>query len=177
MGDCMLESVKLVLSNRKYLSIWLISTLFFLGVYVFLPVYLTPGNDLDFFLKITPYWQILLLAALAMLMGLVISMQLYIKNALGSGIGAVKIAASGAITSLSSIISGVFSTATCSSCVAAVLGFLGLGSSFAFLLLQYQWQVAALGFIIAIASVHFSARRISSNACKVRKTGVRIATN
>lgn len=173
----MLESLKLVLSNRKYLSIWLISSLFFLGIYVFIPIYLTPGNDLDFFLKITPYWQILLLAVLAMLMGLVISMQLYIRNVLSSRIGTAKIAATGAITSFSSIISGVFSTATCSACVAAVLGFIGLGSTLAFLLLQYQWQVAALGFIIALAAVYSSAKRISGNACNIRKRGVRIATN
>ena len=67
-----------VLKNYKYRIILMLATLLMFLLYVFIPIYLTPGNDLKFFIEITPWWGFVLLLILSILMGLLISMQFYV---------------------------------------------------------------------------------------------------
>ncbi len=162
----MLQATKTVLAVRKYLLIWLVFSLFFLGVYIILPINLTPGNTLDFFLKTTPSWQLGALSILAMLMGLMVSMQFYIRNELKSKTETAKTVAVGIFTSVSSVFSGLFSSVTCANCIAGLLAVLGFGSSFTFLLLQHQLEIISLGFVLAITSIYYSAKRIAGKKCE-----------
>ncbi|MDO8553394.1 MAG: hypothetical protein Q7S22_01190 [Candidatus Micrarchaeota archaeon] len=162
----MFKSLKTVLSNKRYFLVWLVLSLVFLFIYIVLPINLTPGNTLDFFLRITPLWQLFVLSSLAMIIALMITMQLYVRGVLNVKKGTTKTVAVGIFTSLSSAVSGLFSSVTCSSCVAGLFAFLGVGSSFTFLLLQYQWEISAISFILAFTSIYYSTKRIAGKACE-----------
>ncbi len=162
----MFNSLKIVLSNKKYFLIWLVFSMLFLSIYIILPINLTPGNTLDFFLRITPIWQLSILSLLAMVISLMITMQLYIRMELNSKTEIAKTVAVGVFTSISSMVSGLFSSVICASCIGGLLAVLGFGSSFTFLLLQYQWQISAISFILAATSIHYSAKRITGKSCE-----------
>lgn len=162
----MLNELKTVLSHDKYFLLWLATSFLFSCIYILLPVNFIPGNTVDFFLRTTPIWQLAIILLLAMMMGLMVSMQFYIRNELNSRKGDVKVVAVGALTSFSSTFSGLFSSVTCINCIAGLFAFIGLGSSFAFFLIQYQWYIVGISFILAILSIHLSAKRMSEKNCE-----------
>ena len=99
---------------------------------------------------------------LSSLIGLMVSMQVYVykikKSAKGVGRGAVG--------GFSSIMAGLFGTASCSSCVAALFGFLGVGT--VFFLIQYQWYIVGISLFLMLISIYFTSLSIEKNceACK-----------
>jgi hypothetical protein len=116
-----------------------------------------------------------LLLILAVLMGIVISLQFYIKNELKLKMNKGMGLATGTITTFSSFISGFFSTATCATCIGTIFGIIGLGSSFTMLLLEYQWQIVAIGFLFAVISIYYSLRKITvAKTCAVCNVGDKV---
>jgi len=158
----MYESSKNVLDSKGNFRIFLISTTLFLAVFIFLPVILIPGNSLIFQLGIFTFWNYVLMILLAGLIGLMISMQVYIykikKSVRGSG--------KGVIGGFSGFVAGIFGTAACSSCVAAIFGFLGLGT--VFFLIKYQWYVVGISLALVLLSIFMSSLSIEKN-CEVCK--------
>lgn len=156
------NALLLVFFERKYAFVALLATLLMAFIYIFIPVFVTPGNTLEFFLSVTPWWGLLIIFALAALMGLLIAMQYYVirntrrskKREIGSGLGAAA----------TSIVSGIFATATCAACVGALFSF--VGTSGIFFLLEYRWEITALGFAMVLLSIFLTARRIN-NHCEV----------
>ena len=156
-----------VLKNYKYRIILMLATLLMFLLYVFIPIYLTPGNDLKFFIEITPWWGFVLLLILSILMGLLISMQFYVFR--NSRNLCVKESTSGFIAWISSLISGLFTSATCASCLSVLFAF--LGSSGIMFLLKYRWYFTVLGFILVLVSLHLTAMRINDycKTCSISK--------
>ncbi len=160
------DSLIEVFRKIEYYIIFGLSSLIMLFLYVFIPIYTTPGNDLAFFIKITPLWGLLILFSLSILMGLLITMQFYIFKNLKKLY--VKESGSGVIAWFSSIISGLFSSATCATCISFLFAFLGTGGIL--FLLKYRWYISGLGFVLVLISIHLSIKRIKNHcdSCKIK---------
>lgn len=164
-----LEAITIVFARKYSFFYFAIGVLGFGFLYGYVPIFLTPGNSFKFFLHITPWWSLLLLGVLAMLMGLLVAMQMYVwqrmrhvqLSSMGAGLGA----------GFSSFISGIFSSATCAACVSALFSFL-LPPAGVLLLLEYRWWITAAGLGLVIFSLLLTSKRIVNN-CQNCGTGVR----
>ena len=150
------KSSKEILSKKNYLSLFLIITLLLLAAYVLIPVFTIPGNDILFQLSIWKFKDYAVLIPLSFLVSLMITMQVYSfkqkrKNTLNETGKSV-------VGGYSGIIAGVFGTASCSSCVAAIFGFLGTGS--VLFLIEYQWYVVAGSIALVLLSLYLSSLNV-----------------
>jgi hypothetical protein len=156
------NALKQVFAQRISFIYAAVGTLVFLGVLVYLPITLTPGNDLPFFLDITPWYSLLAIAALSTGMGITIAMQVYVwRNTkrlrikeVGTGVGAV----------FSTMLTGLFSTASCAACLSVIFSFI-LPPAGIFFLLKYQWWVVGGGILLVLVSLNLMSARITGN-CK-----------
>ncbi len=154
----MKKSIRLVLSEKRYLAAFILATAFMAYLYVFVPIFTVPGNDLGFFLSITPLGQLAFIGILSIAMGLLIAMQLYSFFALKAP--QVKAAGTTIFAGASSIVSGVFAGATCAACVSVIFSFLGTGG--VFFLLEYRWPIMIGTFLIVLIALFFTSKKIQS---------------
>lgn len=108
---------KSVLENKNYKRWFFGLTAIFIALYVFIPVWLTPGNSLDFQLSLlTPadYGLFIVLAALA---SLLVLMQVFLFSR--RKLGRASAVAQGGVGAFSAFFGGLLATAACSSCIAA----------------------------------------------------------
>ena len=154
------DASKEVLQSKKYSRIFLLLSALIVVVYILIPVFTIAGNDLLFQLSVFTLKDWFLIVPLSLLIGLMITMQVYnykktkMLNA-GKGI----------VGSSSGIIAGLFGTAGCSSCLASVFGFLGIGNIL--FLLEYQAYVVASSLALILGSLYFTSKKITCGSeCK-----------
>jgi len=149
-----------VLKNQNYLKFFTVISLVVASVYILLPVFTIPGNNLLFQLEIFTLKDYFLIISLSLLVGLMITMQVYSykktkrlqagKSVLGSSSG---------------IMAGLFGTASCSSCLTSLFGF--LGASNVLFLAEHQVYVVTASMTLILAFLYFTARKINCNGmCK-----------
>ena len=156
------KASKRILSNRNYLLTFIFISILFLTIFILIPVFAIPGNDILFQLGIFTYWNYILMFTLATFVSLMISMQIYnykLKKSIKRAGGAVAGGFSG-------FIAGLFGTASCASCVAAIFGFLGVGT--VFLLIKYQWYIVGISLVFILLSIYFNSLSIE-RGCKTKK--------
>ena len=153
---------KRTLSNKNYLLTFIFISVLFITIFILIPVFVIPGNDLLFQLGIFTYLDYIIMFTLAILISLMISMQIYnykLKKSIKKVGGAVAGGFSG-------FVAGLFGTASCASCVAAIFGFLGVGT--VFFLIKYQWYIVGISLVFILISIYFNASSIEKG-CRVRK--------
>ena len=153
------SAISKVLREGRYQFIALAVSLLFLALYVYVPLAVTPGNDFAFFLETTEIWQFALLIILAMITGVIVSMQSYLfarKREIAEGAPTI-------VSGIVSFSSGLFSSATCASCVSVIFAF--LGTSGVLFLLKYRWHLAIISFMLLAVALVFVSGRIM-NHCK-----------
>ena len=156
-------ALKSVFAAKEYAALAGFFFLFSLFLYVSIPVFMVPGNTYEFFLKSTPILELLAIVALAALMGVVLSMQVYCwKNS----VGAVRSAGIGFAGFVSGAISAVFTTATCASCVSAIFSFLGFGG--VLFLLEHKAEVSGITTGLVFLSLYFTSGRIAGKCRECR---------
>ena len=154
------NSVKAVFENKKYYLLFIISSLIMLFIYIYIPVFYNPGNDLKFFLQITPWYGYIFFLILALSIGLLITMQVYSFKVLRKV--SIRGTSGGVFAGFSSVIAGVFSSATCAACISAVLAFLSPAAIFK--LLEYRWEISLVTFSIVLVSLFLTSKKIE-NKC------------
>lgn len=145
-----------VLEKKNY-KIWFFAlTAIFIAAYILLPVWLTPGNTLSFQISLLRPRDYILFLILSAVTALLILMQafLFLRSKKGRA-GAV---GQGGVGTFSALFGGLLATAACSSCIAALLGFLGAGSIF--FILQNQPYIVAIAIALVLVGLYFSARRV-----------------
>lgn len=148
-----LAASKQVLKNKSYLVGFSTLIIMFFILFIILPVLLIPANSLKFQLSIFTLKDYILLGFLSTLSSLLITMQIFAyKKAKQKQI------AKGALGSSSAIIAAIFGTASCSSCLAAVFGFLGIGT--VLFLAKYRSVVVALAIALMLLSLYFTSLKI-----------------
>ena len=150
-----------VLSGTKYLWLFVLSTAFFALFYLVYPVITTPGNDLAFQLSITPWWGLLLISLLAFATGLLVTMQAYIFRRLKAL--PAKETGGTIVGGASAFLANMFASASCTACVSALFGFLGLGTIL--FLLDHRWEIVGGSIVLILISLYFASKRIT-NHCR-----------
>lgn len=154
----MWQATRLVLDPPNYKVGFAGLTVLLFAAYVFLPVWLTPGNDLSFQLSILLPRDYALFAALSGVTALLILMQIYVQIRVRKSRAALTAVGSSGVSLGSAIFGGLLATAACTSCIAALVGFLGAGS--VFFVLEHQTPIVAGALVLVAIGLIYSARRV-----------------
>lgn len=151
-----IAAIQTVLESTRYQLWFLALTGLLVAAYVFLPVWLTPGNTLAFQLSLFTPANYLLFLFLSATTALLILMQVFVfvrsQKARAGAVG------QGGVGVASALFAGMLATAACSSCIAAVIGFLGAGS--VFFVIGHQWYFVYGGIALVLIGLYWSARRV-----------------
>ncbi len=156
-----LNASKNVLGKRNYLILFIILSLFILSIFILIPTLLIPANSLSFQLSIFTIKDYTLLTILSVLTSLLIVMQIFsYKQAKSYSSGRTAIGGGSAITA------ALFGTASCSACLAAVFGFLGIGTIL--FLTKYQWYIVSIAVILILISIYLTSLKLDGvcDSCK-----------
>ena len=146
---------KTVLGENNFKLWFVILTLIFVFAYIFIPVWLTPGNTLAFQMSLFKTKDYVLFFILSTVTALLLLMQVFLFQ---SKKHRTKAVSQGGVGIFSALFGGLLATAACSSCIAAILGFLGAGSIF--FVLENQPYIVLGAIVLVVASLYFSARRV-----------------
>lgn len=156
-----LKASKQVLSSRNYFISFIVLMFVIFSIFVAIPTVSIPANSLSFQLTIFTLKDYTLLTTLSILTSLLIVMQIFTYKQ-------AKICSSRSIatSSGSAIVASLFGTASCSACLAAVFGFLGLGT--VFFLVKYQWLIVSVAIILMLISLYFTSLKLNGvcDSCK-----------
>jgi len=156
-----LVASKNVLSRRNYLVGFSFLTLFIFFIFVLVPVLLIPGNSLSFQLTLFKTKDYLLFSTLSVLTSLQIIMQIFSfrQNKMFSY-------RNGLSGTTSAIIAVLFGAASCSSCLASLFGFLGIGA--VLFLAQYRDIIVIFAIFGVLISLYFTSRKVNGFCEKCR---------
>lgn len=157
--------------SRAYWFWFLVFIILALVLFVLVPVLSVPGNDVSFQLSLFTFGNWILFVVLAILIALLLTMQIFIfRRAKNNTVRArgLSNAAGGAAGAYAGILGGVFATAACSWCVAAVFGFLGTGT--VLFIAQNQLWAVTVAIAIMLVSLYFTSRNVvrECNNCKIK---------
>ncbi len=149
-------AVKAGFSNWNYRILGFVLSIFFLFLYISIPVFVVPGNSYEFFLSATPKFELFLIFILAVLIGIVFTLQIYSwKN----GQKSKKNTAFSVAGFFSGAVSSIFSTATCVNCVSTIFSFLGFGG--VLFLVENRFQIISVSILIVLISLFFISKKIA----------------
>ncbi len=151
-------AAKHVIGSKEYLFGLLVLAFAIFWLLVYIPVRTIPGNDFAFQLSLLAPKDHILLITLSVLSALSIIMNIYVlrhKPTVQTGLSMVGQGGGGL---LSGIIGSVFGTATCASCAASILGFLGIGG--VLFLLQHRTWITTASVILILVSLYFTSRKV-----------------
>lgn len=163
---------KIVFSQCRTCRLWfLLSLVLALLLFVLFPVWSVPGNNIAFQLSLFTFGDWVLFSILALLIALLFTMQIFIfkrtKNRQAK-VREVKNVAGGVLGACAGILGGVFGTAACSWCVAAVFGFLGTGA--VLFIAENQFWATVVAISIMLVSLYFASRSVI-RGCKHCEAG------
>jgi len=154
-----LSASKKVIASRGDAVIFSLLSIGLWLLFVYVPIWTTPGDDFLFHLLITPPETHALMIALALLNALLLMMHLHIRRQHHARIGA----ASGA-HSLGSLVSALVATIGCASCYSSIISIFGLGA--VTFVGEYRWLISLIALGITLTALYLTANRIE-NGCKV----------
>lgn len=162
-----IQAVKQLLNTPKSKFIFAIITSFFFIVLAAAPVFLVPGNDIFFQIKIYAARDWILLAVLAPLSAILMYLQFVVFKQTNSLKDRTKSLGSAGAGGYSTVVAGLLATASCGSCVAGLFGFLGVGG--VLVITQYRWLFALGAIFVVLTALYFAARRYNKRCqtCKI----------
>lgn len=150
---------------RDWLTFAIASAAVF-ALFVLVPVWTTPGNDIAFQLHLLKAPTYALMIVLSLSNGLLITMQ----RTLARHRAAVKVHAGHVATGTGIVVASVFATLACASCYSSLLAIFGLGGTL--FVAKYHWWIAAAALILTAFALYHTARALTGE-CKVCATGVK----
>jgi len=155
--NTILLATKTILENKKRFTYFLIITVLFLVAYIIVPVLATKGSTLAFQLSILKPKDYILMIILSSVTSLLIIMQTYLFSR--SRKKRLATVGQGGVSIFSAFFGGLLAISACSSCIVALLGFLGAGSTFFIVRNQTYFTIGAI--VIVLLALYFSSRRIA----------------
>lgn len=132
------------------------------ALFVLVPVWTTPGNDVAFQLHLLSWPVLTLMVALSLLNGVLVHMQLWLrKRRLADSAGKQ---AAGAVGIL---VSSIAATMACAACYSSLLALFGLGGTI--FVATYRWWFAAFALSLTLFALYHTSRRVLGlcDACKI----------
>ena len=145
-----------VFRERGYQVVAALGAFTFFGLYLLVPVWLVPGNTLSFELGLIAPLNYVLLAALALMTGVLLALELFsFRRSRAQGL---RVAGEGGTGLIASLAGGVLAAASCGCGTGLLLGALGLGGG-AFFVAANQTPIVIILLGVVIVGLYFSARR------------------
>ncbi len=154
-----------VFRRHTYQIIATTGTFFLFCLYLLVPILLVPGNTLSFELETISLLDYVLLFALALMTGILLTLELFsFRHSRAQGLHVVGESGTGIVASL---VGGVLATASCGCGIGILLGAIGLGGG-AFFVTENQTPIIIILLGIVMVGLYFSARRAAGlcNTCK-----------
>lgn len=163
-----LSTFKQVLTRRGNLVTLLVLSALLFAMFLLVPVWTIPGNTLAFQISIYLPRDYVLTGFLAGVTGLFLVLQTDLfrqHRGLRAKLGLV---GKGGAGSAAGILAAILGTAACASCVAVLLGFLGIGTVFA--LIRYRWFVVVGAIVLMLISIGLTLKHLAGRCpqCEMR---------
>mgnify|MGYP001564872568 FL=1 len=132
------------------------------------PIAATPGNGIAIQAHLFGPTNYMILAVLSGMTALALVMQIHILwDKIGREANSIRGAAFGGFGAAAGLFSSLFASATCGLCIGAIFSFLGFGTIL--FLLENSGYILAGAFLLLLASVYLSAKRIAAGctACAI----------
>lgn len=159
-----------ILSKRYYIVGFLALIPLTIFLFVLIPVWTIPGNNLDFQLGIFSERDYILLSILSVLVSLFLIMQIFIFKNATLAKDKFKSLGTVGIGGYVAVVGSVFATTACSSCLFALFGFLGF--SILIFLIERQWYIVSGAIILLIIALYFASRKVNG-ICDVCNMGIK----
>lgn len=154
-------TIKKVLKTRNYFLIFLISVMLLFALLVAIPLFTVPGNNLALQLKIFTLQNYLLMGFLSLLTGLNLALSWYGFKRQKEISSASQSVAGGAVSTIAGIFGAMVGTASCLSCLVALLSLVGLGVGSALFILKNQSYFLLGAIVLMLISLYFTVRKIT----------------
>jgi len=142
-----------------YAGLALAGAVLFLVIYIFIPIWLVPGNSLAYTLAQASFLSYLLLTVLALMTGMLLSFEVFaFRRSRTQALG--KVAGEGGAGFVASLIGGVLAAASCGCGIGILLGVLGLGGATLFVIAN-QTLISVVMIGVVATGLYFSARRVA----------------
>jgi len=154
-----ISATKTVLRIRTYLLLFILLFPIIFFIFILVPVVAIPGNDFSFQLNIFTPKDYVFLTILSLSISLVTTMQIFIFRRNKNIKENLKSAGVGMVGGYSGFAATIFATASCSSCIAVILGFLGTGA--VFFIVENRSFFIALAISFMLISLYLTARQVN----------------
>lgn len=132
------------------------------ALFVFVPVFTTPGNDLAFQLHLLSWPVIGLMVVLSVLNGVLVQMQLWLRRH-----KLVSHNVKHAAGAMGILVSSIAATMACAACYSSLLALFGLGGTI--FVATYRWWFAAFAFSLTLFALYHTSRQVLGlcDTCKI----------
>lgn len=154
-------TIKKVLRSRNYFSIFLISAILLFVLLVLIPIFTIPANNLSMQLKIFTPQNYLLMGFFSLLAGVILALSWYSFRQQKEISSASQSVAAGAASTFAGIFGAVVGTASCLSCLVALLSLVGLGVGSALFVLENQSYFLLGAIVLMLISLYFTTQKIT----------------
>lgn len=166
-------ATKNVLSDRRYAAVFILIAAVVFSLFFWIQVKTVPGNDGRFQIALFGWKDWAILAAIAVLNSLFVTIEIYafnLKRSFAQAGGISTGIVTGGIGTSSGILASIFSTASCSLCVSAIFGFLGANT--VVFLVDNRSYVVFVTMALLLLSLFLSSRRFHNTcqACSLEPT-------
>ena len=155
-----MENIFSIFKNKLYILLFILVSLFFVSLFIFIPVFTVVGNDLSTQLSTFTIDEYLLMLFLALSIGFNFVVQIYIiKNKKSCSTGATT--ANSTLSSIAGVFGAIIGTAFCPSCLLPLFAIVGLGSGSVFFIFEHQVYFVFASIVFMIVILYFSIRKFN----------------
>ena len=156
------QALSQTFTQPKQWLIFLSSSVALFLLLLLIPVWTTPGNDLLFQISLLGWSGNALVAVLSLANGLLITMQVTIREKHKKNSLTHRIAQATTLTGI--LTSSLAATIACAACYSSLLSFIGLGTTV--FVIEYRLYIALFALTLTATALHYSSKRLT-NACTV----------
>lgn len=154
-------AISQIFKDKKSLIIFIASTLIFFLLFIAIPIWTTPGNTIEFQLKIFRIKDYVLMVTLSILAGLNFALYWYGLQSKKRAQAVSKSIAGGAVAGVAGIFAAIVGTAACASCLVTLFAIIGLGTGSVLFILENQSYFLLGAIAVMLASLYFATRKIN----------------
>lgn len=160
------EAIQLTLKSRKHLLLTIAFILIMMGLAVYVPSVITPGNTIEFQISLLTFNDALIMLLFSFLVGLSMGMHIYAADILKTNNTAMILeeTSTGIVGMLSTMLSGPL----CVSCLVTIFSLIGLGAGSALFVLEHRTKIQLVSLVLISASIYIAGKRINRN-CELCK--------
>lgn len=162
-----LHALKTAFSQRSSWIIAASAAIFLFSIFTVLPTFTAPNTTVASQLRSLRTVELFAQIGVSLSTGLLMSLQIFVFRQSKLRREKISAAGKGMFGGLTGMIGGMFTAASCASCLTTVLGFLSVGTLVT--LLEYQWEIFFGSIILLLLAIYLTARKIEGvcGSCQV----------